>query len=80
MPACRTFVPVHGIEPWLIPCLTCNPSVPLQWDQVTGDPPVVVAAAAAAVVVEPCCQMYVVCKTTLVPNAKFEYSWMTNEF
>ena len=29
-----------------------------------------VVAAAAAVVVEPCCQMYVVCKTTLVPNAK----------
>ena len=58
------FVPVHGIEPWLIPCLTCNPSVPPQWGQVTGDPPVVVAAAAAAVV-EPCCQMYVVCKTYL---------------
>ena len=37
-------------------------------------------AAAAAVVVEPCCQMYVVCKTTLVLNAKFEYSCMTNEF
>ena len=40
----------------------------------------VVAAAAAVVVVEPYCQVYVVCKTTLVPNAKFEYSWMTNEF
>ena len=51
MLACRSFAPVHGIEPWLVPCLTCNPSVPPQWDQVTGDPPVVVAAAAA--VVEP---------------------------
>ena len=77
MLACWSFVPVHGIEPWLIPCLTCNPSVPPQWDQVTGDPPVVVAAAA---VVEPCCQMHVVCKTTLEPSAKLEYSWMTNEF
>ena len=76
MLACRSFVPVHRIEPWLIPCLTCNPSVPPQWDQVTGDPPVVVAAA--AVVVEPCCQMHVVCKTTLKPNAKLEYSWMVN--
>ena len=74
MLACRSFAPVHGIEPWLIPCLTCNPSVPPQWDQVTGDPPVVVAAA----VVEPCCQMHVVCKTTLEPNAKLEYSWMVN--
>ena len=77
MLACRSFVPVHGIEPWLVPCLTCNPSVPPQWDQVTGDPPVVVAAAAA---VEPCCQMHVVCKTTLEPSAKLECSWMTNEF
>ena len=75
MLACRSFVPVHGIEPWLIPCLTCNPPVPPPWDQVTGDPPVVVAAAA---VVEPCCQMHVVCKTTLEPNAKLEYSWMVN--
>ena len=41
---------------------------------------VVAVAAAAAVIVEPCCQMYVVCKTTLVPKAKSEYSWMTNEF
>ena len=79
MPVYQLPVPVHGNEPWLIPCLTCNPSVLPQWGQVTGDPPVVVAAA-AAVVVEPCCQMYVVCKTTLVPNAKFEYSWMTNKF
>ena len=77
MLACQSFAPVHGIEPWFIPCLTCNPSVPPQWDQVTGDPPVVVAAA-AAVVVEPCCQMHVVCKTTLEPNAKLEYSWMVN--
>ena len=77
MPACRLPVPVHRNEPWLIPCLTCNPSVPPQWGQVTGDLPVVVAAV---VVVEPCCHMYVVCKTTLVPNAKFKYSWMTNEF
>ena len=78
MPACWLLVPFHGSELWLIPCLTCNPSVPPQWGQVTGDPHVVVAAA--VVVVEPCCQMYIVCKTTLVPNAKFEYSWMTNEF
>ena len=77
MPACQLLVPVHGIEPWLIPYLTCNPSVPPKWGRVTWDPSVVVAAAA---VVEPCCQMYVVCKTTLVPTAKFEYSWMTNEF
>ena len=75
MLAYRSFVPVHGIEPWLVPCLTCNPSVPPPWDQVTGDPPVVVAAAA---VVEPCCQMHVVCKTTLEPSAKLEYSWMVN--
>ena len=76
MLACRSFAPVHGIEPWLVPCLTCNPSVPPQWDQVTRDPPVVVVAA--AVVVEPCCQMHIVCKTTLEPNAKLEYSWMVN--
>ena len=51
MPACRLLVPVHGIEPWLIPCLTCNPSVPPQWGQVTGNPPVVAAAAVVVVVV-----------------------------
>ena len=65
MPVCRLPALVHGNEPWLVPCLTCNPSVPPQWDWITGNPPVVVV-----VVVEPCCQMYVVCKTTLVLNAK----------
>ena len=61
------FVPVHGNEPWLVPCLTCSPSVPPQWGQVTGDAAAaaVAVAAVAAAVVEPCCQMYVVCKTYL---------------